>query len=82
VTDWKHAERAYSDEVCAVKVRSPQPTICGCTTPTPDPASPCGYVGCLAAWHCDGTCPAHDRSVILHPHVPTLCTCGHALVAA
>jgi hypothetical protein len=43
---------------------------CGCTTPTPDPASPCGYPGCPLPEGAPG---------IDHAHVPTRCTCGHAI---
>lgn len=66
-----------------------------CRTPTPDPASPCAFEGC-ASQILDGAlghrpfeyvhrCPDPERHVETpkcHPHVPTRCTCGHALVPA
>ena len=55
-----------------------------CTAPTPDPASPCGYVGCVdptSEWH--GACfhlDDHDEQEDCHVRVPTRClTCGHPI---
>jgi hypothetical protein len=67
-----------------------------CTTPEPDPASPCGYVGCLTEpgygpgvrltphfVHdlCSGDGSDHGPSC--HPHQPTLCLrCHHPIERA
>lgn len=61
---------------------------CGCTTPTTDPASPCGFksggpldIPCGAT----GSDDWHKRSFwwqepwLYHPHLPTRCTCGHPI---
>ena len=60
-----------------------------CMEPTPDPASPCGYV---YRWPDDGALPTsmrcfwraeeHGPDMVqenAHPHRPTLCTCGHPI---
>lgn len=59
---------------------------CGCTTPTPDDVSPCGWRNeygetCDAYLtnhgydeHCE-----HRMRADCHPHVPTRCTCGHPI---
>jgi hypothetical protein len=72
-------------------------TDCGCTTPTPDPASACGFVGCVGAgahagrdgepWAvCVGgpACPpSHPDDPGCHSHQPTRClTCGHPIEEA
>ena len=49
---------------------------CRCTTPTPDPASPCAVCGVAGG--------RHERVLGLSPwccptHVPTRCACGHAI---
>lgn len=81
---WRHGEA--EDDRCAVLAApgyTQQTRSCGCTTPTPDPTSPCG-LGCGQA--ADG--PVHgDPSGwpwgsrhLAHPHQPTRClTCGHAI---
>lgn len=55
-----------------------------CTTPTPDPASPCGY-----EYKEDGAPCGFRRSMgghefvdADHPHQPTRCTCGHPIKEA
>ena len=61
---------------------------CRCTTPAPDPASPCGFkeggpkdIPCGAVAHHDW----HDKRFwwqepwLWHPHQPTRCTCGHPI---
>lgn len=50
--------------------------FCGCTTPTPDPASPCAVCGVAGG--------RHERVLGLSPwccptHVPTRCTCGNPI---
>ena len=56
--------------------------------PTPDPASPCGYPGCIDPTgpddeivHCDPDCGPHTPEANGHPHAPTRCTCGHPIEA-
>lgn len=62
--------------------------VCGCTTPTPDPASPCGHkryrsdlpCGAIADddWH-DRRTWEQDRG-LWHGYQATRCaTCGHAI---
>lgn len=58
--------------------------ICGCTTPTPDPASPCDLEWCQHRgaywWHTALRVGGdHDQWDRLHPHQPTRCTCGHPI---
>ena len=56
---------------------------CGCTTPTPDPTSPCarrylwttGILDCM--WD-----PNDHPEKSGHPHVPTRCLCGHPIEEA
>lgn len=66
--------------------------LCGCTTPTPDPTSPCGYEGCDGetahwSWTEPGTLTEpgaycqHEERWDCHPYVPTLCVCGHPIEA-
>ena len=46
---------------------------CCCTTPTPDPASPCGVCN-------QGTVMCFYTNT--HTYQPTRCTCGHPIEAA
>lgn len=57
--------------------------ICGCPTPTPDPTSPCGFEDCEHDGNATWTHPPAGPYLHgAHPHVPTLCTCGHPIEAA
>ncbi len=48
-----------------------------CTTPTPDPASPCRRCG-RDLWNiAHPLIPGEPRRD--HPHQPTRCTCGHPI---
>ena len=86
---WMHAEERRSLpwpydglEVCDV-------AGCVCVIPTPDPASPCGYVGCFQPddqgphlpCPVDIACGLHREWVGCHPRQPTRCTCGHTIEA-
>ena len=63
--------------------------FCGCTTPTPDRYSECGFDGCWMMGflcHCDD--PSEDckgdhpiSADGGHPYIPTRCTCGHPIEA-
>lgn len=77
---WRHVER---------NARNPEKPWELCVA-TPDAASPCGFksggpedIPCGAS----GSDDWHKRSFwwqepwLYHPHVPTRCTCGHALEA-
>jgi len=74
-TAWRH--------VITETVRHVSCSECGCTTPEPDPASPCGYIyvegdgGERCAWEPQ----EHFRSGMAdHPHQPTRCArCGDAV---
>ncbi len=56
-----------------------------CTTPTPDPSSPCGYR--FDFWTMTDVCempgdhPMHlySNARMYHDFVPTRCTCGHPI---
>lgn len=90
---WRHVERLGQGELCAVPVEArgyDHRIPCACTTPTPDPDSPCGQrdhpkglpCGAVASdgWH-DRRTWQHDPE-LWHPHHPTRClACGHALEA-
>lgn len=95
MTGWRHSAETLGVRWCL----GPGPNIgyCGCQNPTPDPASPCGYVGC-AALIPEGMLGSRDDVSVhvctdeemhaesgdtskCHPHQPTRCTCGHAIEA-
>ena len=78
---WRHTETvnlpgAESCRQCFADARH-------CTTPTPDPSSPCGYPGCIddGFTHCDDVGKHwHSASWFAHHHVPTLCqSCHHGV---
>ena len=57
---------------------------CRCTTPTPDPASPCGTCGRPPDMdRCSPgslTNPSHHTAALgCHKPTPTRCTCGHPI---
>lgn len=87
---WRHDNSPHSSVLygCYAPVQTGEtPTPSGCTTPTPDPASPCGRllvdedllgVEFPCGWPETGI--VHDRH---HPHRPTTCAaCGHGIVEA
>ncbi len=91
-TGWQHGEPcdcADADHCGALAKKNWREALgisvdgtCGCMTPTPDPASPCG-----AAWpdgeNCAMTEYPHDRPMgPSHEYIPTRCTCGHVIEAA
>ena len=73
MTTWRHTG---TGEWCDVDIAMDPllwppsvPVACGCTTPTPDPASCAVCAG--------GPSGGNDG-----PHVPTRCTCGHPIEEA
>lgn len=93
---WRHVEEwreptpeGPMDPECVGCLRSdPENT---CTTPTPDPASPCGQRDHPKGLPCGATASDgwHDRRTweqepeLWHPHQPTRClTCGHPIEEA
>lgn len=74
---WRHTN-AFSNGDCREWLPdiSPYREACNCTTPTPDPTSPCSAVRC------------GDREVIhraygyAHAYRPSRCTCGHPIEEA
>jgi hypothetical protein len=84
---WRHA--VPTGEFCGAFV-SWGAGRCGCTTPEPDTASPCGFEGCeLDEWLNDPhECwcmfeEAADAHPGHHPHQPTLCLrCHHPIERA
>lgn len=84
-SDWRHGAM----HGIGVKSGPNDGRRCRCTTPTPDPASPCGYNACDSDpfWHECATVPcvvdrfgySHPHEAC-HPHQPTRClTCGHPI---
>lgn len=84
MAEWQHvwASRGYAASVCIDHAEDAPP--CGCTTPTPDPASPCGFEGCLIPpgkpWHV--WADDIEPDALHHKRIPSRCLCGHALVPA
>lgn len=76
---WRHVKHSIAVEGCGV-VERPSSWMCGCKTPTPDPASRCGVCG-QGQYR---TVHATDRLTgRRHPHRPTTCArCGHAITEA
>lgn len=78
MTGWRHTERGW-DKACGAPSDVPGFINCGCTTPTPDPASPCAE------------CPPDDpeRPWVYHRCARcreftefcrcARCTCGHPI---
>ena len=96
MSGWVHVEhRAGQGKVCYAAVQTGEtPTPCGCQTPTPDRASPCGWemdrgqgrcdLAANRAEHrgCDDWRCQHDgrrRGYNCHRYRPTRCTCGHPI---
>lgn len=82
MSGWRHvwSSRGYAASVCVDHADGELP--CGCTTPTPDPASPCGaFVGRVRCYWNHGIQTSADDEVG-HPHQPTRClTCHHEIEA-
>lgn len=81
MTTYRHARETANFGWCLdCSLMSDERGLAPCTTPTPDPASPCGHPTCnqraIAHVHM-GAHGVYGR----HPHVPTRCTCGHPLEA-
>lgn len=72
---WRHEDAWHSQltglTYCMARRKNGSP--CECSTPTPDPAGPCGWDDCTA------TGIHHPR---WFPHLPTRCTCGHPIEEA
>ena len=75
----------HSDDEAAWKVDD-SPGDCDCTTPEPDPASPCGHpakvgtCGGPARWLVHRLDPKAVRTIDAHPHQPTTCrNCHHGI---
>lgn len=85
MTTWRHANEWHSDFTGLTHCMAPRDngSPCECTTPTPDPASPCGHPECehdaRATWTHPPAGPYLHGS---HPHVPTRCTCGDPIEEA
>ena len=76
---WRHSLESLGIRWCM----GPGPNIgyCACQRPEPDPASPCGYVGCAQDHWVRGFEGIHDMDVGDHPTQPTLCLrCHHPIV--
>lgn len=78
---WEHADQF--GRACMVPVGFDQYLdSCGCTTPQPDPASPCGYAfgRCESPAAHAGCGRAHEAIDTCHDHVPTRClNCQHPI---
>jgi hypothetical protein len=76
MSGWVHVEQDFDGlgHRCSVPVgtipRRWGGFPCGCTTPTPDPASPCGVCN-------QGTVMCFYTNT--HTYQPTRCTCGHPI---
>ena len=74
MTTWRHADEMHWSNhpdfhpVCMACVREIAKSPC--TTPTPDPASPCGVCN-------QGTVMCFYTNT--HTYQPTRCTCGHPI---
>ena len=88
MTGWAHAAESLVVRWCMAP--GPASGYCGCTEPTPDPASPCGIDRCDGetahwSWTEPGTLTEpgaycqHEERWDCHPYVPAKCTCGHAI---
>lgn len=93
MTGWRHTDAATSSisglTYCTATVEAADGGYgrCVCTTPDPDPASPCGFEECpyrdcafphARYWHAVAA-PLAESTSIHHRHVPTLCRCGHRI---
>ena len=76
MSGWRHVDELAG--VCASWV-SWKKGRCPCTTPTPDPASPCGYEGCWGKRWTHAWVSGQFLDESSHPHVPTRCNCGHPI---
>lgn len=77
MTGWRHAETDTG--MCTADDGL---NWCGCITPTLDPASPCGEWYQYDRMECGAIAPATVHEMPRpygHPHIPTRCTCGHAI---
>ncbi len=74
MSGWVHVER---DSAGMCLMLNPDESWCSCTTPTPDPSSPCRRCG-RDLWNiAHPLIPGEPRRD--HPHQPTRCTCGHPI---
>lgn len=82
---WRHAPHQWSvsDGTICEDVPDIDGYACGCTTPTPDPTSPCGQlVRCCHLYEMPCGTAKDDHGGIAHRHLPTRCTCGHPIEEA
>lgn len=90
MTGWRHDNEPadWLDPSCTQCMAEhweddPLPDGAICTTPTPDPASPCGYEGCSEQHWQPGYEGIHDTDMGTHPIEPTRCaTCQHPIEKA
>ena len=91
MTTWRHADEMHWSNhpdfhpVCMACVREIAKSPC--TTPTPDPASPCGALVAtggnahVAEWQDCGRPADGIHHMPAHDYRATRCTCGHQLEA-
>lgn len=84
MSDQRHAQESLVVRWCMAPGGTAS-GYCGCTEVRPDPASPCGHLTfgedrCMVVPL--GSVPHWERSIGSHPHVPTLCMCGHRITGA
>lgn len=86
MTGWQHVELPTFPGMCAGCIDEmaqdsmtdyPHGIQLPCTTPTPDPTSPCGRLDC----HWSPAVAWPHAALSSHPHIPTRCTCGHPIEA-
>jgi hypothetical protein len=81
---WRHSEPDWIEPYWAKCGNTSGPLVCGCTTPEPDPASPCGrmYLWTTGVLPCMWY-PAQHPEQSGHTHQPTLCLrCHHPIERA
>ena len=89
MTTWRHANEWHSDFTGLTHCMAPRGngSPCECTTPTPDPASPCGALVAtggnahVAEWQDCGRPADGIHHMPAHDYRATRCTCGHQLEA-
>lgn len=86
MTAYRHAVRTSKYDCGAIQWSGTSTERkCLCIQAEPDPASPCGYEGCVhpPEWHLGVLCPwRHPHDSLCHPHIATRClNCHHALEA-
>ena len=88
MTTWRHTTGEPCQADRPLVTAGVVTTACGCTTPTPDPASPCGALVAtggnahVAEWQDCGRPADGIHHMPAHDYRATRCTCGHPIEEA